>query len=760
MTAANNWSFVPAKGDAELLSGDRRYRSQRLVLALYERHPVLRAIVDRIASGPASLNWHLLAPTSKGAAREMQLMQSMARRERMAETKRITAEGGAKRVTAHPFLEWLGHPNPQMTGFDLIALCTLYKDLVGEDFVWLQETDAGLVAWPLPPPWVIDIPRDYSPVFRLTNVSADMPRDVAPENMLYRRSWRPSDPYERGIGMGQTLLDELAASESAIQFLAETLDTRAREDLLFIHPSFTPTQAAQIETSWLKKIKTALRRAAPMTSQLPEGTRVEKLGRTLRETQLVQVRESLRDAAMQAFSLPPEMMGVLENANRSTIDAADVLFETYQTVPRAESLRMHWQRGLVPRWDERLHLAYDSPVPESVEQMLAAMDKAPWSVRINEVRRRLKLDSLGDAGDFVAVPSGYTLIRVEDIGKVPAPTPKQALRDVFALQLEDARLAGTLDEFLQQLATRFAPASAPDKIQRQADNDAVGGAMVRLLEDLGDGVEGQIRATVDDALVKLIGDLNVTTVEDALLAGNLDEILDWIRYRDALGVGTGSLTAIHSKLARQISETVATELAAVVSELPYADLYAAAEDWAARHSAELVTAITEETREALRQLVSTAYDLRIGAPELSKALRPAIGLNRPQAARLDTIAKELAEAVAKGEIEAVQAARQLEKKSGEMLRYRSDMIAKTELWETGNAVQVETWKATPGLSAKYVTRWDKSPKNPCKICNSLHGQRQPIGGTFEVTVDGKAYRFQHPTAHPWCYCSLVLARNS
>ena len=40
------------------------------------------------------------------------------------------------------------------------------------------------------------------------------------------------------------------------------------------------------------------------------------------ELDFVESRKFLRDSANQHFHIPPEIMGILENSNRSTIDSA------------------------------------------------------------------------------------------------------------------------------------------------------------------------------------------------------------------------------------------------------------------------------------------------------------------------------------------------------------------------------------------------------------------------------------------------------
>ncbi len=758
------FSFVPARqlGTEKLLGG---YRSQSLVLALYECLPPFRAVVDRIAEGPAGLRWYLTAPKSKAVAQELRLAASLPRRQRVETLRKMAAEGATKRVDAHPFLAWLAEPNAQMSGYDLVHLECRYYDLLGETFTWLRQDGSQFDAWPLPPTWVSCIPSQYEDGFRIATLGRGVPPKIAAEDMLYRRNFSPRDPYDRGYGMGQALLDELASDQSASAFLKETLDTRAREDLLFLHKDISGPQVAQLETTWLQKMRTVLRRAAPMFLKMDPATRVEKLGRTLRDTQLVQVREALRNAIIQAYGMPPEVMGIIENSNRATIDAARYLAEYYLTLPRAEALQRHWQRRLLPRWTDDLVLEFDSPVPEDVERLLATAKDMPWSVKLNEVRRLCGFEGLGEDGERFAVPSGYVFLRAADLPKAiespaPAPVPPAVSDDKEAEKLA-AMTAALVDARL--LAAGYLPAQmATLPPITQAPDTELGEAMVALLDRLGTSVGREIRAVVTAALDELLSGSSAAEIEAAVLDGTIDDLADWNAYRSALNIGTGAragLTSIHADLAKRVVKSVAGELTAVVTDaLPYDDLYKAAAQWAQQRSASMVTAISNETRAGLRLLVRTAYDARASVADIAKAIRPAIGLNKPQAASFRSFVKERATLVQAGTITEKSAIVQIERRARQDLNYRSKMIAQTELWETGNSVQVETWKAA-GMGETYEQEWSTSPRNPCEWCIALNRQRCPVGGEFSVTVGGKTRTLKHPTAHPWCYCSVRLRRK-
>ena len=85
-----------------------------------------------------------------------------------------------------------------------------------------------------------------------------------------------------------------------------------------------------------------------------------------------QLRDQMRDILLHVPGVPPEIFGILESSNRSTIDAAKYLFDSLLIVPRLEFLRTIMQERLIPEFDEKLILDYVSPVEKDREFALEA----------------------------------------------------------------------------------------------------------------------------------------------------------------------------------------------------------------------------------------------------------------------------------------------------------------------------------------------------------------------------------------------------
>jgi len=100
----------------------------------------------------------------------------------------------------------------------------------------------------------------------------------------------------------------------------------------------------------------------------------------------------------------------------------------------------------------------------------------------------------------------------------------------------------------------------------------------------------------------------------------------------------------------------------------------AATSWANKHSAELVTLITEETMMAIRSAIKSGIDQGLSIGEISREVRPLIGLNERQAVAVSRYATKLHEAGLPEDAVESRLTRYMRKAHN----YRSVMIARTE----------------------------------------------------------------------------------
>jgi len=375
--------------------------------------PWLRAVVGKVGFATAAVPWELYAVKSKGApkaTRHRTLQRSMDPIQRRAIYKELREEDSLKEITDHPALDLFDHGNDQMVGLQVRELTQEYLDLAGE-CLWVLDTNGLKVPtaiWPVPPTWIGELPTARKPSF-----GVQMPAGyvtVPVEDTIYFRQVNPADPYQRGIGIGHSLGDELETDELAAKYLKSWFYNKARPDILVTGEQLKEPDLKRLEEKWLEKLG-----GGPRTANKPffinRNIKVDILSQSFQEMQMSQLRKDERDAIIQVYGVPPEVFGILESSNRATIDAADYMMAKYVMVPRLELQRIILQQRLIERFDDRLILDYCTPVMEDKEYELKVMTANPSAFTVDEWREaggRKPLEGGVGEGHIVAIAQSYT----------------------------------------------------------------------------------------------------------------------------------------------------------------------------------------------------------------------------------------------------------------------------------------------------------------------------------------------------------------
>ena len=379
-------------------------RGVRQQLEHYREAPWLRAIVGRIAHASASTTWRLY--TVGRPARMERLVQRAAWRTRSHQLEALAERGDLTELDEHPVLNLLAHPNQTQLGTFVRRLVQQHLELVGEAFLLIQRDALGtpMALWPLVPSWVAEVATPLRPAYLLS-----MPGwqgEVPATEVLAFTDPDPADPYGRGAGTAQALADELETDEFAAKHSKAWFYNRAKPDFMLWPKGsggFTgDASLRRLEEEWMGRHEGFYRAYRPHFLNQEVG--VHEFGQDFRAMQFIELRQHERDAIMQIFGMPPEIFGILQSSNRATIDASDFLFGLYVLTPRLELLREHLQERLVPQFDERLVLDYDSPLQEDRTAQLEAMKAAPWAVTLDEWRSRMGLEPLPEGGEQRLVP--------------------------------------------------------------------------------------------------------------------------------------------------------------------------------------------------------------------------------------------------------------------------------------------------------------------------------------------------------------------
>ena len=158
--------------------------------------------------------------------------------------------------------------------------------------------------------------------------------------------------------------------------------------------------------------------------------------------------------------------------------------------------------------------------------------------------------------------------------------------------------------------------------------------------------------------------------------------------------------------------------------------------WAAKHSAKLVTVVTEGTKTALREVISKGIADGKSMYTIGRRIREidAVGLNVPQAKSLMKLEGRLAatKMTPKNQTKALQ------RRARKMRRYRAEMIARTETADAMSAGTIEGYKEAGVRRRRFEATGDA-----CAECSWRDGSVYEIGESEGLIP-----------VHPNCFTSL------
>jgi hypothetical protein len=272
-------------------------------------------------------------------------------------------------------------------------------------------------------------------------------------------------------------------------------------------------------------------------------------------------------------------------------------------------------------------------------------------------------------------------------------------------------------------------------------------------------LESQLQILWDGVFLDYLARLSPESLETAIEHGPLPtEHLLWSAWHGVTQTATRApLLALLHSAAAQTFDALQPGLAQVLEapalrfDVPTPALGAFIDQYV---GAQLV-AVTDTTRQAIRQIVRDNVEAGRTIREQAKAIRSVVGLTPRQAASVEGLRQQLTEqGVAPSQIE-----RQVEVAADRARRLRAQQIARTESMRVANQAQAvlhEQAQAQGYLPVDQKKQWLITPdRRLCPICAAIPGMNPGgvlLGEPFETPIGP----LDMPPAHPACRCTLTL----
>jgi HK97 family phage portal protein len=376
------------KGVAGSAGESAQHRGLDAGLKAFEINPWLFASVDLIARTCGLVPWKAYKK-STGAP--------VTKRQRIAWGQEIRNMDSALllrldlKEMEHPALVVLNKPNPAMDSYSFLYAVMAIKELGGACYIYKSRGRDGRVngLYPMPRTWLSHIPtldRPYYEISRNTYMLSGVDGMRIPEkDMIVYKTLSARDPYGEGVGLAQIVGAEIDIDEYASTYLGAYFRNSAKPSLLI-----GIEDADQADLDRAKIVWNEANRGTDNAHRVHWHSGkidVRELSGSVKDAELVEVRKFERNTILQVSAIPPECLGIIENSNRSTIDAADYHLRKNVIAPRMASLWSVFQEGLADEWPELGGLLCPvNTIPEDAQHKLLAMSATPQAYSINEWR--------------------------------------------------------------------------------------------------------------------------------------------------------------------------------------------------------------------------------------------------------------------------------------------------------------------------------------------------------------------------------------
>lgn len=176
--------------------------------------------------------------------------------------------------------------------------------------------------------------------------------------------------------------------------------------------------------------------------------------------------------------------------------------------------------------------------------------------------------------------------------------------------------------------------------------------------------------------------------------------------------------------------------------------------WVANHAAEFITNVTDTQVQGLRAVIQRAAVLEdMSVDDLARAIRPMVGLTKPQA----SACMNYYETLRAGGTSAKRAQDLTIRYAARQQRHRAYTIARTELATAYNqgAYQGTKQAQAAGYMGRTVKVWcTADDERVCSTCGGLEGRTVAMDDEFDGASRSWSTRLT-PPAHPGCRCAVM-----
>ncbi len=645
---------------------------------------------------------------------------------------------GPVEIDNHPLLDLLYKVNGFTTAYDHIYKSQMFLEGVGEAPWYLARKSPNAVpdSMVLLHPDRLEIKYDSDNIiggykYRRSDGSF---QEIEAKDIIFLRTPSLTSDF-RGMGT-------LQAAAGAVD--TEAFAERWKRD--FFYNSARPDFVLQTAQSLNQKVIDRFRKLwegmfrgvgnAHKMAILDNGLEAKVLGWTQQDMQFVESLRWDRDKILAIFRVPKSIIGITEDVNLASAQAAETTFAKFTVRPRLERLVQQLNEFLCPQFGEGLYFDYDDPTPDNLLDQATYLTAAQGWMTTNEIRAEKNLPPVS-GGDVILKPLGLT-----PAFSLPTPPTKAVSygERVRALRSPSVQFEIMKSNLVKNLSAAIA---ADMKIELSKGKDKRK-AKVKQLRPL-------LNAEQREDFQKLLNVKSVARFED-LLKNKMAQTFE--------KQGQDVLTRL-DKLEKAFSPEAEAEAKRLIETLWDNDR-AALDKMISDNTYPIIVELIREQALATSKYIDVQVGDVTADAKVAEAIRET---NLKLAGSVNDVTRDNILAALAAGVEEGEGINKLRDRVQEVFTVasesRAEMIARSEAIRGSNFAAEEVYKKAGVKVKEWITAMDE---RTCPFCDSMDGKQVDVGDTYwdkgdSLSVEGQSLSFNYsnidgPPLHPNCRCTL------
>ena len=311
-------------------------------------------------------------------------------------------------ILDHPFLDLKKNVNGFMNNFDLFETTNLFNELTGNAYWHILSDKLGVPKeiWTIPTQNCKIVPHPEKFISGYKYIKGQHEIDLLEKEVIHFKMPSPKSQY-----YGYAPFSAVAEMYGLDRSVNEYEEAAFRNGGVLSGVFESDQELGDHEFERLKIEIQQSFSGIKNTGRMPlldHGLKYKSIGTPAKDMSHLGGREVVREAILNAYGRPLALYS--KEANRSNVSAAIETYMKFTILPRLRRFEEKLNEKLIPRYDDRLFVAFDNPVPENNEFELEQRTKhINWGIQsINEVRSEMGKTPYGKEYDTPIIPVNMT----------------------------------------------------------------------------------------------------------------------------------------------------------------------------------------------------------------------------------------------------------------------------------------------------------------------------------------------------------------